>query len=223
MSFVYARISVVLWKSSRLPAGDRQTRLKLPQQRRRSSSDVTTSLRPAETVNLTRSSDVQKVASYSNCNVMRNSTKVSMTVSAQEQSTSSDNVMTSRRRVIRLLVAVVGSFAICVLPYHIRVVWQTASKDLHIGYWQQIMVPSTFLVYYLNSALNPVLYAFLSDKFRNSLYDLVVKRRCRSNQRGSGVAGRMTTGQQQAMTLRTFNANNSTVKLTATEHSMNAV
>ena len=216
MSFIYARISVVLWQSSHVTAGDRQFKSKPFQRRRRSSSDPA-NRQPAEI-----GDDAAKLTGYSNCAMMRNKYKRSMVT--QEQNTSSDNVMTSRRRVIRLLVAVVVSFAACVLPYHIRLIWQALVIDPYPNYWQALLIPSSFVIYYLNSALNPVLYAFLSDKFRNSLYDLVVKRRCHSNnQRGSGIAGRATTGQQQVITLKTMNVNNSTAKFTVVEHSMNVV
>jgi hypothetical protein len=94
--------------------------------------------------------------------------------------------------------------------------WQAFGSP-QLTYWQQLLRPSTFLVYYLNSALNPALYAFLSDKFRKCLIDLLVKRRCRGNQYvagGGGGAGGMHTVasyHHQTMTLKTFNANSTPV------------
>lgn len=83
--------------------------------------------------------------------------------------------LSARRKVIRLLIAVVVSFAVCVLPYHVRVLWQAFSEP-QITDWQQIITPLTFVFYYLNSGLNPLLYAFLSNKFRSSLSDVLCGR-----------------------------------------------
>lgn len=215
MSFVYTRISVVLWQSNQLGStGNRSL-----QPRRQSSNDAsrwrleeTTDAQPL------RLRDVQGATPRA---PTRNRSKTLLAATAREQSTSSDNVMTSRRRVIRLLIAVVLSFAACVLPYHIRQVWLTFTDPDPDSYWQAMLIPITFIVYYLNSALNPLLYAFLSDKFRTCLRDLVVKCRCRDNRYGNGAAGRLTTGQQQALLLKTFNVNNSTAKLTVVEQTAN--
>lgn len=72
-----------------------------------------------------------------------------------------------RKKVIRLLLAIVISFAICVLPHHIR---------LFIHYWDfwesplgtELVSPISFVILYLNSALNPILYALFSEHFRKS-------------------------------------------------------
>jgi hypothetical protein len=82
-----------------------------------------------------------------------------------------DAAFGARRKVIRLLIALVVSFAVCVLPYHVRILWLTFSKPF-LKTWQTLIPPFTFIMYYLNSALNPILYAFLSNKFRSSLVDL---------------------------------------------------
>ena len=74
----------------------------------------------------------------------------------------STRAIRSRRKVIRLLVAVVVSFALCVLPHHIR---------LLLNYWKGtsfinggVFPPLSFLILYLNSALNPVLICILFSK-----------------------------------------------------------
>lgn len=84
--------------------------------------------------------------------------------------------LSARRKVIRLLIAVVVSFAICVLPYHVRVLWQAFSQLHNITDLHLIITPLTFVLYYLNSGLNPLLYAFLSNKFRSSLSDVMCGR-----------------------------------------------
>ena len=82
------------------------------------------------------------------------------------------NALLARRKVIRLLIAVIVSFATCVLPYHIRVLWQ-AWGEPHLSFWTSLLPPITFLIFYLNSGLNPMLYAFLSDNFRRSLREVL--------------------------------------------------
>ena len=86
-----------------------------------------------------------------------------------------DNVLLARRRVIRLLIVVIVSFATCVLPYHIRVLWQTWDQP-DPSFWRVLISPITFVFYYLNSGLNPLFYAFLSDRFRECLIDVVTCR-----------------------------------------------
>ena len=82
------------------------------------------------------------------------------------------NALLARRKVIRLLIAVIVSFATCVLPYHIRVLWQTWGEP-HLSFWTSLLTPITFLIFYFNSGLNPMLYAFLSDNFRRSLREVL--------------------------------------------------
>ncbi|XP_060077674.1 trissin receptor-like [Ylistrum balloti] len=83
----------------------------------------------------------------------------------------STRALRNRRKVIRLLVTVVISFAVCVLPHHIR---------LLLKYWQirtpgngSILSLVSFLILYLNSALNPILYALFSANFRKSFKEIV--------------------------------------------------
>ena len=85
-----------------------------------------------------------------------------------------ESALMGRRRVIRLLLAVVVSFAVCVLPYHVRILrqyWQTTEHEFTFS--EKLFTPLSFIFYYLNSALNPVLYAFLSANFRRSLRELI--------------------------------------------------
>ena len=84
-----------------------------------------------------------------------------------------DSVLMGRRRVIRLLLTVMFSFAVCVLPYHVRVLrhyWHPQEQEF--SFKEKLFIPLSFIFYYLNSALNPVLYAFLSAYFRRSLREL---------------------------------------------------
>ena len=87
------------------------------------------------------------------------------------------NALTARRKVIRLLIAIVGSFAACMLPHHVRLLYELwAPQTFHPSFLQHLVPPTTFLFFYLNSALNPILYAFLSDNFRKRLLEVFRKR-----------------------------------------------
>nr|XP_022287463.1 trissin receptor-like [Crassostrea virginica] len=79
---------------------------------------------------------------------------------------SSMKVVRGRRKVIRLLIAVVVLFALCVLPHHIRLLlkWWEIKSALDAG----IFSPISFLILYSNSAFNPILYALFSANFRKS-------------------------------------------------------
>ncbi|KAK2173084.1 hypothetical protein NP493_907g00000 [Ridgeia piscesae] len=90
------------------------------------------------------------------------------------------NPLVARRKVIRLLIAIIVSFAACVLPHHVRLLWQTWTTRRHYTHENLLVPPVTFLLFYFNSCLNPFLYAFLSDNFRQSLAQLLSCRRlCR--------------------------------------------
>jgi hypothetical protein len=80
--------------------------------------------------------------------------------------------MRARRRVTRMVVVVVVVFAACWLPLHVASLIQSyvefrspVSESLVFAAFK---IGSNCLAY-LNSCLNPILYAFLSDNFRNGI------------------------------------------------------
>lgn len=77
-------------------------------------------------------------------------------------------VIQSRKKVIRLLLMIIGTFAVLALPYHIRACIYLWADTTNMG---SLLSPICYLLYYTNSGLNPLLYAFLSDNFRKSLRD----------------------------------------------------
>ncbi|KAK3583552.1 hypothetical protein CHS0354_026138 [Potamilus streckersoni] len=84
---------------------------------------------------------------------------------------SSKKIRTAKRKVIRLLIALVVSFAICVLPHHIRLLmmyWQLHVIPFSVEVY---LAPASFIILYLNSGLNPILYALFSRNFRRSFKD----------------------------------------------------
>ena len=96
------------------------------------------------------------------------------------------NALTARRKVVRLLIAVVIAFTLCLLPYHIH-----AMKH----YWSKYYPEPTYSTYlinilitlplYLQNALNPILYAFLSENFRKSLHEMLCCRHRRGRHQRS--------------------------------------
>ncbi|KAF4532372.1 hypothetical protein B566_EDAN003676 [Ephemera danica] len=83
--------------------------------------------------------------------------------------------LAARRRVVLMLMLVVLSFLLCNLPYHARKMWQARLRSQpHLNtpstsIYSKLFTPATFLVMYLNSALNPVLYVTMSRSFRRAM------------------------------------------------------
>ena len=81
---------------------------------------------------------------------------------------SSRKVARARKKVIRLLTAIVVTFSVCVLPHHVKVLnhyWTIYTLPHEIDVY---FSPIAAIVLYLNSALNPILYALFSTNFRKS-------------------------------------------------------
>ncbi|GFS22794.1 neuropeptide FF receptor 1 [Elysia marginata] len=83
----------------------------------------------------------------------------------------SQRVLHSRKRVIRLLVVVLLTFAICVLPFHLKLVLMFWNIYPTPTSRMDILSPLAFVLLYMNSALNPILFWVFSDSFRRSLRD----------------------------------------------------
>lgn len=102
-----------------------------------------------------------------------------------DRSNSSSAVLRSRRKVIRLLVIVLLCFAVCNLPFHARKLYQnwSASYDgTQLPY--VVLTMSTHLILYLNSGINPFLYALLSNNFRRGMRDVLC---CNTSRMNSGA------------------------------------
>ncbi|CAH2066726.1 unnamed protein product, partial [Iphiclides podalirius] len=103
-------------------------------------------------------------------------------VSSQKQETRScyhishlsRNVLRARRGVVRMLIVVVLTFAVCNLPFHARKMWQYWSSGYQgTSDFSALLTPLTFLITYFNSGVNPLLYAFLSKNFRKGMRELL--------------------------------------------------
>ena len=92
-----------------------------------------------------------------------------------------NHVLQSRRKVIRLLVAVVLTFAFCHLPFHARKLWQNWSTTYDgTSNTSVIFTITTTLILYMNSGINPFLYAILSENFRECMVDVLLCKRNRT-------------------------------------------
>ncbi|CAL1530466.1 unnamed protein product [Lymnaea stagnalis] len=80
---------------------------------------------------------------------------------------------TSRRRVIRLLLAVLITFALLVLPNHLRLIIMSMTSLPGYFAGQAFIAPICQTLLYLNSAMNPILYCLLSQSFRQSIREAV--------------------------------------------------
>lgn len=227
LTFVYVRISVILWRSSTilsLPLTSlhlfhsehhhhqhqcRESGAQQPQYPRQAASRGTSSARlylntscpnspylsansPKQTSNCNRlslrrsvyervtpaaaaehrqMSDNELVLPATTTTTSRRST-TTYTMAARERRSTQLNFLTSRRKVVRLLAVIVISFALCMLPHHVRVQcqeWKISTSYSHVDIY---IPPLTTLAFYVNSCLNPLLYALISDKFRQAFSNL---------------------------------------------------
>lgn len=79
----------------------------------------------------------------------------------------------SRRRVIRLLLAVLITFALLVLPNHLRLIVTSLTAVPRFFTGQAFITPVCQTLLYLNSAMNPILYCLLSQSFRQSIKEVM--------------------------------------------------
>jgi len=79
----------------------------------------------------------------------------------------------TRRRVMKMVTSVIVTFALCWLPSHVAFLIE-AFADIHEDYHIEMVafqIVATCLAY-ANSCMNPVIYAFLSENFRQSFREL---------------------------------------------------
>ncbi|KAK8776412.1 hypothetical protein V5799_030234 [Amblyomma americanum] len=202
MSVMYSIIGLQLWRSSvptaYSPGGPRRATLELvPLARANSSSaQCRESLLP-DTVacSTTRPGVVRKPKQTRN---KKHSTPVptSSQVHQHYQQQAAATVLRARRKVIRLLVAVVLGFAVCNLPFHARKFYQYWSASYEGASRSAVSLTiATTLVLYMNSFINPILYAFLSDNFRRSMKDVLL---CRSRRKIRRLSSNRSNGKTTA-------------------------
>lgn len=87
---------------------------------------------------------------------------------------SSMHVLHARRGVVRMLIAMVLTFAVCNLPLHARKMWQYWSPTYRGDTpFSAVLTLLSFLSSYVNAAVDPLLYAFMSRNFRRGTRELL--------------------------------------------------
>ena len=86
-------------------------------------------------------------------------------------------ILRQRRRTVKMLVCVICVFAVCWLPYYIVNIWMDLNgrKPENAALWETVgtyVYPIVLLLGLGNSAVNPVLYCFLSNGFRRAFVKL---------------------------------------------------
>ncbi|KAI6184363.1 G-PROTEIN-RECEP-F1-2 domain-containing protein [Aphelenchoides bicaudatus] len=95
--------------------------------------------------------------------------------------TMQSDVIEARKKVIRLLVAIVGVFAVFTLPYYLRMLYNGwADNQMCLNGIEVLAQPISCLLLFMSMAINPLLYAFMSNRFRNATRELL---NCRSGSR----------------------------------------
>ncbi|XP_022245647.1 allatostatin-A receptor-like [Limulus polyphemus] len=78
----------------------------------------------------------------------------------------------SKKRVTRMVVIVVLIFAICWFPIQIVLVLKSLNK-YHLETATIVVQIASHILAYMNSCVNPILYAFLSDNFRKAFRKVI--------------------------------------------------
>ncbi|KAK0162249.1 hypothetical protein PV327_008601 [Microctonus hyperodae] len=95
-----------------------------------------------------------------------------------------------RRRVTRLVIVVVGVFAICWCP--IQLILVAKSLDSYPITTTSVMIQvASHVLAYMNSCVNPILYAFLSENFRKA-FRKIIYCKPRYDSRGCGPQTKTT-------------------------------
>lgn len=87
----------------------------------------------------------------------------------------------SKKRVTRMIIIVVVVFAICWLPIHISFMIQYLGPHYEASIVSTSFMMAANCIAYMNSCMNPILYAFLSENFRRSFKNLLCCKRERNN------------------------------------------
>ncbi|XP_058126478.1 trissin receptor [Anopheles ziemanni] len=176
MTVLYSRIAIALWKSSR--GLERHIAL---QNTTSSSYSSNFHRKPSSKYDKRNAAVTESQVSVESDKVVvttwpaQNSFHQRHGTQLTQVSHSSNNVLRARRGVIRMLMVVVLTFALCNLPFHARKMWQYWSTDYKgDSNFNALFTPLTFLVTYFNSGVNPLLYAFLSRNFRKGMRELLL-------------------------------------------------
>ena len=93
------------------------------------------------------------------------------------------------KQVIKLLLVITITFGVCVLPYHIVALCREFGNANNFVYIEDVAI-CAYIVLYINSALNPLIYNFFNAKFREAfreLYKTIAAYICSREQELEGV------------------------------------
>ena len=81
--------------------------------------------------------------------------------------TKSKERLKANRRVTKMVLTVIAVYVVCWLPYWIQQIILTFLDQGHSSLWVILSFMAITILSYSNSMLNPFIYAFLSEYFRN--------------------------------------------------------
>ncbi|XP_037498738.1 trissin receptor [Rhipicephalus sanguineus] len=202
MSVMYSIIGLQLWRSS-VPtgyscSGPRRATLEMLPLERANSSSATACRENLLENNAACNSPRGMAKKFRHTGHKKHCFPVgaSSQVHQHYQQQAAATVLRARRKVIRLLVAVVLGFAVCNLPFHARKFYQYWSSNYEGASRSAVSLTiATTLVLYMNSFINPILYAFLSDNFRRSMKDVLM---CRSRRKVRRLSSNRSNGKTTA-------------------------
>ncbi|XP_071955197.1 G-protein coupled receptor 54-like [Antedon mediterranea] len=73
-----------------------------------------------------------------------------------------------KRKITRMVLAVVMLFIVCWMPQHILNLWMRLDSNFPYGVETYTFKTTAHVLAYLNSCVNPIVYAFLGENFRNA-------------------------------------------------------
>ncbi|KAH1012198.1 hypothetical protein HUJ05_011394 [Dendroctonus ponderosae] len=121
----------------------------------------------------------------------------SQLVSLQTKSVSvpSQSVIKYRKQVMLMLATVVTAFFICLSPFRALTLWIIFSppgSNFRLDNYYKILYFSR-IMFFINSAVNPILYNIMSSKFRGGFSRLCGMRKLKRQFQNTGIIRRSTT------------------------------
>lgn len=116
----------------------------------------------------------------------------------------SKNRETTNRRIENLVIGIICTYTVCWLPYWVTQISVSVRQNQSPSFYSLVLIGTSLS--YTNSALNPILYAFLSDNFKRRCADIFRSLRalkwCKiplmpSVDSNSNLSARYPTSQQQ--------------------------
>ncbi|KAH7727494.1 Protein NPR-20 [Aphelenchoides avenae] len=162
IAFLYTRIGMVLWSTSLKPLEIRY------------SNGTTYSDNNGGNIYLT----ITNYDTSHNGNGVVADSNGTQKLLDEKRSIANSDVLESRKKVIRLLIAIVCSFATLTLPHHARLLYLNWTDD-HMcnSTYAALLQPLSYLSLFVSSSVNPILYAYMSQRFREAVRDIM---QCRS-------------------------------------------